>query len=782
MRRGGRAVVSAVVLAAALAPAACRSKATPPSGATGAHPRVLLVGVDGLDPLILERLIAAGRLPTFARLRAEGAYGPLRSREPILSPLVWTSIATGRAPQDHGILDFVEVGADGTPAPITSVRRHAPALWNILTEFGKRPGFVGWYASYPAETTGGFQVSDRLAFHQVKSARATAGATYPEGLAADLRGSLGEPAPDEAATRTRFLADPTATLSPDGARRLGDLAKIHATTEFYRKALPVLQDRFHTDTLAVYFELVDACGHLFMEDAPPRRPEVSDADARAFGDTVDRCYQYQDEVLADLLRLAGEGTTTLVVSDHGFKSGDLRPRTPGRADVGLAPLWHRLHGVFLAHGHGVRAGASVQGAGILDVAPTVLALQSVHLSKELPGRPIESAFLPGALTVRSVAAYAPPPRPDVTPALAPDPEAVEKLRALGYLGGTGTARGAVAAGDEGRTAASYLNEGSARSVDGDQEGALAAYTKVLSLDPKNVNARVFAARIHTRRGEMARARELLDQGLALDPRSASVRLQRAYWALRAGDTRMASAELREAERLDDNLPYLHLLKARLAAAEGRPAEALQGLGRAAALTDSEGLLAEIAAARGQIEGDGAMQRGDYRGAAAAYRAALEAAGATPDSVLLRKLGQAQGGASSYSDAEAAFRRALTSAQADDEREGAYGDLSLLFQKMGREPDALATLEEATKRLPKSAPLWGMLGAAYGRAGRLDDAMVAYERSVALAPSALSLKTLAALVFERRNDRPRAVALWKRSLALDPAQPDVRGFLDQYGGR
>src|SRR6185295_17661328 len=69
------------------------------------HPRVLLLGVDGADPAILERLIGAGKLPTFGRLRREGAFGPLRSREPLLSPVLWTTIATGRTPQDHGVLD-----------------------------------------------------------------------------------------------------------------------------------------------------------------------------------------------------------------------------------------------------------------------------------------------------------------------------------------------------------------------------------------------------------------------------------------------------------------------------------------------------------------------------------------------------------------------------------------------------------------------------------------------------------------------------------------------------
>jgi len=141
--------------------------------AADSAPRVLLIGVDGADMRIVDRLIGEGKLPTFARLKREGAWGPLRSVEPLLSPLVWTSIATGRRPQDHGILDFVEIARDGQPTPITSTRRLVPALWNLASTYGRTSGFIGWYASFPAEEVKGFVVSDRLAFHQVKSARVT---------------------------------------------------------------------------------------------------------------------------------------------------------------------------------------------------------------------------------------------------------------------------------------------------------------------------------------------------------------------------------------------------------------------------------------------------------------------------------------------------------------------------------------------------------------------------------------------------------------------------------
>jgi len=777
-------------------------QARAPSG-----PRVLLVGVDGADPQIIDRLVAEGRLPTFARLRREGAYGRLRSREPLLSPIVWTTIVTGRKAQDHGVLDFVEIGPDGQPVPITSGRRRVAALWNLAGEHGLRTGFIGWYGSFPAERVQGFQVSDRLAFHQVRSQRATEGATHPEALAEELRRRLGEPAPDLARTRERFLADPRAVLSPDGERRLGELARIHATSEFYRRALPFLDGRYRPDLLGVYFEIVDACGHLFMEDAPPRRPEVSDEDFRAFAGTVDRCYEYQDAVLADALKRAGRRTVTLVVSDHGFKSGEARPHTSGRADVGLAPLWHRLHGVLFVHGAGVRPGAVISGAGILDIAPTVLGLLSLPLSKELPGHPLREAFAAWH-DPPTVGAYPPPPvsRAAARPTGPEDVARIEQLHALGYLGGGDTAA-APAHDEQGRTAASYLNEGSARAADGDTEAAQRAWARVLALDPRNVNARVYSARTHIEQGELARARRLLDEAEALDPRNPGLRLQRANLAFRSRDGKAAAAELQAAEAIDDRLPNLRLLKARLADATGRPADALAELRRAEVLTDAEGLLAEILLLEADLElrlgrtdaapatiaraavvappnrlvplrAELALRRGDPRQAVALLQPAAQAA--PNDAVVLRKLGQALAADGDPAGAEAALRRAIETASDDETREGAYGDLSLLFQQERREDPARRTLEEAVRRLPRSAALWGMLGAARGRAGQLDAALRAYERSVALQPTPLGCKTLAALVFERRHDRRRAVRLWQQSLALDPQQPDVAAFLEKYG--
>jgi len=766
---------------------------------------VLLVGVDGADPDIVERLAREGRLPTFARLAREGVLARLRSREPLLSPLLWTTIVTGRKAPDHGVLDFVERLEGGQTVPITSGRRQVAAIWDVARAHGVRSGFVGWYASYPAEEVSGFQVSDRLAFHQVKSASASDGVTFPPRLASEIERRFGVATPDLARTRARFLADPRAPLSADGERRLAQLARLFATSELYRRLAPYLVEEYRPAVVGVYFELVDACGHLFMEDAPPRRAGVAGADFASFAGTVDLCYEYQDEVLGDLLRVADAKTVTLVVSDHGFKSGDQRPDTSGRADTGLAPLWHRLEGLLVLHGGPVKAGATLFSPGILDVAPTILALLGLPLSGELPGRVIDEAFQRPPEVLR-VDRYPPPSRR--TRAAAPgegDLARVEELRALGYLG----SGAAVPHDAEGRAASSHLNEGAARAADGDLEGARRAYEKAIEVDPENVLARVFTARILVEQGDHAGARPLLEQARARAPDNVGVRVGCAAWALATRRFRAAAEEVAAAEALDARLPQVHLLKAELAQAEGRLEDARVGLERAEALADapavrrevlllaaevyaSLGRLADAEAALGRAErvalpqelaiarADLALGHGDATRAVTVLRAA--AAAYPTDSGLLRKLGQAEAATRSFADAEGTLRKAIAQATTAADTEGAYGELSIVLASQGHEREALAALEDGLARLPASAALWGMLGAARGRQGDLDAAIAAYERSVELRPTALACKTLAALLFEERKDRVRAVALWRQSLDLDPTQADVRSYLKRFGGK
>ncbi|MFM7260376.1 MAG: alkaline phosphatase family protein, partial [bacterium] len=99
--------------------------------------RLLIVGWDAADWILINRLFAAGKMPVLRRLVDAGCRADLGTLEPKLSPLLWSSIATGKTADKHGILNFVEPKPEGGGLRVsTSTSRKAKALWNILSQSG----------------------------------------------------------------------------------------------------------------------------------------------------------------------------------------------------------------------------------------------------------------------------------------------------------------------------------------------------------------------------------------------------------------------------------------------------------------------------------------------------------------------------------------------------------------------------------------------------------------------------------------------------------------------
>lgn len=69
--------------------------------------KVIVIGIDGMDPFLTERLMEAGRLPTLARLKEQGGYRRLGTSNPPQSPVAWANFINGAGPGSHGIFDFI---------------------------------------------------------------------------------------------------------------------------------------------------------------------------------------------------------------------------------------------------------------------------------------------------------------------------------------------------------------------------------------------------------------------------------------------------------------------------------------------------------------------------------------------------------------------------------------------------------------------------------------------------------------------------------------------------
>lgn len=84
--------------------------------------KVLLIGWDAADWKIITPLLEAGEMPALEGLINDGVMGNIATLEPSFSPMLWTSIATGKRAYDHGILGFIEPDSSGMNIrPVSSV-------------------------------------------------------------------------------------------------------------------------------------------------------------------------------------------------------------------------------------------------------------------------------------------------------------------------------------------------------------------------------------------------------------------------------------------------------------------------------------------------------------------------------------------------------------------------------------------------------------------------------------------------------------------------------------
>ena len=430
----------------------------PSRGAAGKPGRIVVIGVDGADWQVIRPLIHSGRLPNFARIVREGASGDLLSMEPSQSPALWTTIATGVSPAKHDIHGFV-VGAAGHPGngtgeeavpghpggdsirPVTSGMRRAPAFWNIVQEFDRRAGVVGWLVTWPAEPINGFIVSSYLPYvYNWSTGRPLKGTivegiprqTYPEGLIDTLQALKVRPADlDPALLRRFYNPERIAGLRPEEMECVTGFQWSLASDETFRRAGRRLFADFPVDLFAVYFGGVDVASHRFWKFAHPDALPygVRPADAALLGEVINSYYAYIDEIIGEYLRDLGSGDTLVLLSDHGFKPVIVpgRPTTSGH---------HRLEGIVALWGRGVRRGARIEGARLVDILPTLFLLLDIPLARTLEGRPLNGALdhaFVKAHPVRMVGEYAGWNAPGDAEGSEVDANVLERLRSLGYI-------------------------------------------------------------------------------------------------------------------------------------------------------------------------------------------------------------------------------------------------------------------------------------------------------------------------------------------------------------
>ena len=110
--------------------------------------KLLLVGWAGADWGLLTPRLDRGEMPALDALITRGTMARLSGPGPSLSPLAWTSIATGKRADKHGVLAATEPdAATGLLQPVSARARRTAAVWEILDHEGLAAHAIGWPAS-----------------------------------------------------------------------------------------------------------------------------------------------------------------------------------------------------------------------------------------------------------------------------------------------------------------------------------------------------------------------------------------------------------------------------------------------------------------------------------------------------------------------------------------------------------------------------------------------------------------------------------------------------------
>lgn len=353
--------------------------------------KTLLIGWDAADWNLIMPLIEKGKMPHLKTLMAKGSYGTIETLQPALSPMLWTSIATGKTADKHGVLGFIEADLEsGNPRPVSVSSRQCKAIWNILSEQGYQTNVIGWWPSHPAEEINGVSVSN-LFFKNSPSDKAISQSVFPINWEEKLIQQKIDPENITLTELSNFVPN-ASSINQEKDKHLHNLAALVTHARSVQQAAKKIMTETSWDFTAVYFDVIDQVCHTFMKFYPPQMEGIPTEYYELYHQVVDEMYVLHDVMLGEMIELVGEETNIILLSDHGFYSNYLRPvRLPN--DPASPALEHAPFGVCCFKGKSMKRNFEISGASLLDITPTLLQLYELPVAEDMDGSILSSIFL-----------------------------------------------------------------------------------------------------------------------------------------------------------------------------------------------------------------------------------------------------------------------------------------------------------------------------------------------------------------------------------------------------
>jgi predicted AlkP superfamily phosphohydrolase/phosphomutase len=252
-------------------------------------PKFVVLSIDGVPYDLLSRLIEQGYMPNMATLVSQLGMRKMRSVQPTVSCVAWSTYMTGMNPGKHGIYGFIDRRA-GTYEIMfpNSATRATESIWQLLSKAEKRVFAMNVPTTYPPQPVNGIMIGGFLSTSLEKVA-------YPVGVG-DYLGSVG------------YRIDSDAALGRSDKHAMLD--DLHITLEARMKAMfhflkEESWDFFHTHIMGT-----DRINHFLWGKMVQNDLE--------FAPAFFNYYHHIDEFVGRLLEALPEKTPLMVFSDHGF--------------------------------------------------------------------------------------------------------------------------------------------------------------------------------------------------------------------------------------------------------------------------------------------------------------------------------------------------------------------------------------------------------------------------------------------------------------------------------
>lgn len=259
--------------------------------------KVLVLGLDGATPELVERWVEEGKLPNLKRIMEKGVYGKLRSVYPPISPAAWTTFATGYNPGKHGTYDFRNYDTNSyscfADTIVDSNAFAGKSIWDLVGASGQKVGVVTVPVTYPAWKVNGFMISGYPTPDSGKNY------TYPPELARSIPVLVGDAAFFKSATDRVLLKE---------MNRLLHLCA-DVSVELLKK-----------DDFGLFIMVVgatDRAHHDWWKYIDPDHPAYDPEQAALYSDLILEVYQTSDACVGKFLDAIDDDTTVIVMSDHG---------------------------------------------------------------------------------------------------------------------------------------------------------------------------------------------------------------------------------------------------------------------------------------------------------------------------------------------------------------------------------------------------------------------------------------------------------------------------------